>query len=320
MLEGDIEANLLKGGGGDDWNDAAIRGKDGGLYGGAGNDTLEGGAGNDWLKGGEDNDTLKGGSGNDMLDGGEQSDGAGRTAAATVAEDDQDEATERAANRSLDRFDQMLEGGAGDDTLMGGEVAQELDGGTGVDTVDYTGTGTTGQDGVTITLDSRGNFVGAADAEADAAGDMLISIENLIGGDGSDTLVGNSGRNVLGGGGGTNVLTGGGGADTFLFDKDDGDAAMTSITDFSKRDGDRINLEDFELTATDLDTLLSNASTTETAGQALPTGRLIYTLNLNNMAGADAEPVATGIDVDGATITVTMDERFAELDAGDFLI
>ena len=79
MLEGDGKTNHLKGGGGNDWNDAAIRGKDGGLYGGAGDDTLDGGGGNDWLQGQEGNDTLKGGSGNDMLDGGVQIDADAET-------------------------------------------------------------------------------------------------------------------------------------------------------------------------------------------------------------------------------------------------
>ena len=351
MLEGDELPNHLKGGGGDDWNDTAIRGKDGGLYGGADDDTLEGGGGNDWLEGQEGNDTLKGGSGNDMLDGGVQPDADDETTTPVVtgrkASVDNPVTTtvNETAMRSFDTFDQVLEGGAGDDTLKGGEDVQRLDGGTGVDTVDYTGVDRDGDNavegGVTIVLDSRGNFGtksvdmnGDGDTEDDVdvvindgtvdntatppvtnpvpfpQFDVLVGIENLIGSDDADVLVGNSGRNELGGGGGIgNMLTGGDGADTFLFDKDDGETATTTITDFSKVDGDKIDLEDFGLTATDLGMLLEKV----VPGVVSQTdGRLTYELNLNSEAD--------GIDVNGGTITVTMDERFAELDTGDFLI
>ena len=140
MLEGDANDNHLKGGGGDDWNEMAISGKDGGLYGGLGDDTLEGGAGNDWLKGDEDDDILMGGSGNDMLDGGDQDPEEGETdqpVGRYAVQEDDDTFGAQAMDRALDTFNQILSGGSGDDTLMGGEAAQKLDGGTGVDTADY---------------------------------------------------------------------------------------------------------------------------------------------------------------------------------------
>ena len=125
---------------------------------------------------------------------------------------------------------------------------------------------------------------------------MLVSIENLIGGGGGDTLVGNDAANELTGGGGEDTLTGNGGSDTFIFTSDESD---DSIADFSKTDGDQIDLEAFGLNATQLNTLLEATNPTGNA-------ELMYALNLE----------AHG----GGTITVTMDERFAELDAGDFLI
>ena len=116
-----------------------------------------------------------------------------------------------------------------------------------------------------------------------------------------DALEGNSGRNVLQGGGGTDTLTGGGGADTFLFDDDHGVGDAVTITDFSKVDGDKINLEAFELTATELAALIGDPDEPNTT-------ILTYTLDLNGTA------------LGQGTITVVMEERFAELDAGDFII
>ena len=78
-----------------------------------------------------------------MLDGGEQTprtDGdqpVGRYAATDDPLTTDGDQADESMNRSLDTFRQILEGGAGDDTLMGGEAAQKLDGGTGVDTADY---------------------------------------------------------------------------------------------------------------------------------------------------------------------------------------
>ena len=211
---------------------------------------------------------------------------------------------------------------------------QKLDGGTGVDTVDYSGVDRDGSaaaaGGVTIALDDRGNFgtesvtvdlngttSGVGDGGVDvtiveASGDplanpdpltqvdILVGIENLYGSADADILHGNNSPNVLRGGGAPSgsldYLLGGGGADTFLFDKDDDGNVV--ILDFSKNDGDMIDLESFGLTATDLATLLESDGGSGTT--------LTYTLDLSAH--------------DGGMITVMMDERFAELDAGDFII
>lgn len=70
MLEGNEDSNVLKGMGGDDWDNPATRQKEGGLFGGAGDDTLAGGDGMDRLEGGPGLDDLWGGSGNDLILGG----------------------------------------------------------------------------------------------------------------------------------------------------------------------------------------------------------------------------------------------------------
>jgi RHS repeat-associated protein len=72
LFGGDGDDSLIGGAGDDDdRNDTrgTVFGR-GGLYGGAGNDTLDGGDGNDYLDGGAGNDSLNGGAGNDSLNGG----------------------------------------------------------------------------------------------------------------------------------------------------------------------------------------------------------------------------------------------------------
>src|SRR5207248_7265334 len=65
--------------------------------------------------------------------------------------------------------DDALRSGGGNDTLVGGRGADVLDGGAGTDTAVYSGSST----GVTV------NLATGADSGGEAAGDTLISIENL---------------------------------------------------------------------------------------------------------------------------------------------
>ena len=66
---------------------------------------------------------------------------------------------------------------------------------------------------------------------------------------GNDTLIGGAGNDVLIGGPGADTLTGGAGADRFTFSVGDlsADPAKTdTITDFSRSDGDKIDLTGFD--------------------------------------------------------------------------
>jgi len=128
------------------------------------------------------NDRVTGGSANDFLVGGEGNDqlsGAGGA-------------------------DNLL-GGLGDDVLIGGAGGDRLDGGSGADTASYAASAAA----VVVTL-------GGGAAGGDAADDVLIGIENLIGSDFNDVLVGDAGANRLTGGGGADRLDGGDGADELL--------------------------------------------------------------------------------------------------------
>ncbi|MEM7238117.1 MAG: matrixin family metalloprotease [Pseudomonadota bacterium] len=91
----------------------------------------------------------------------------------------------------------LLDGFVGDDTFFGG---------AGFDTVSYV----RAAKAVGARLDGLASF-------GDAAGDRLISIENLIGSRFNDVLVGNAGINRLEGGAGNDTYFGGGGADQFVY-------------------------------------------------------------------------------------------------------
>lgn len=138
----------------------------------AGNDTITGLDGNDTLIGGTGRDTLFGMGGFDLLDGGAGND--------------------------------KLYGGAGDDVLRpdGGAIGSDyVDGGDGIDTVDYSNSA--GTRGVRIDL----RITGVQDTLG-AGRDTIINVENVTGTKFADTLTGTLGDNLLSGGAGNDTLYG----------------------------------------------------------------------------------------------------------------
>ena len=158
-----------------------------------------------------------------------------------------------------------LVGAAGDDTLTGGASGDDLDGGAGSDTASYAAS----PSGVTI------NLTAATASGGDAAGDILVDIENLEGslfadtltGDanantlvglaGADTLSGLGGDDRLDGGTGADSLTGGLGSDTFTFKPGYGADAVTDF-DLTSGTGDVADITDTAFD--DLATVLANAT------------------------------------------------------------
>lgn len=160
------------------------------VLGGAGSNTLTGTSGNDILVGGVGSDTLDGGDGDDQLFGGNW----------TTLNDSGD-------NFGIDTLiggtgNDWLYGGAYNDILTGGAGSDLLNGGSGLDTASYVGSSAAVNVNLTTGIVSGG----------DAAGDTLISIENVIGTAFNDTLTGDAGTNTLEGGAGADTLSGG--ADT----------------------------------------------------------------------------------------------------------
>ncbi|WP_420546824.1 Ig-like domain-containing protein [Curvivirga sp.] len=224
---------------------------------------LEGGAGDDVLEGRSGGDTLLGGDGNDTAS------YAGSTAAVTVDLTDNSQNAGGHAEGDIltdieniigsgfsdslkgDDQDNKLEGGAGDDSLIGGAGSDILDGGTGEDTANYS----TSSEGVTVDLST------ATVSGGDAAGDTLISIENVIGSDQSDTLTGDDLANILQGNAGGDILTGGSGNDEL-----DGGAGH----DIAHYSGDvagyqvSVDSSDGTVTIEDVETALSGDDGTDT--------------------------------------------------------
>ena len=108
----------------------------------------------------------------------------------------------------------LLIGGAGDDWLIGGGKNDTLDGGAGADLMD----GGAGEDTVSyasakagVSVDLETGATGGA-----AAGDQLISIEDVTGSAFNDILTGDAGKNVIKGEAGNDSEFGGDNAD-FLY-------------------------------------------------------------------------------------------------------
>ncbi|WBO24461.1 calcium-binding protein [Sphingomonas abietis] len=108
-----------------------------------------------------------------------------------------------------------LYGGTGDDVLSGDTGTDLLDGGDGFDTADYS-----------FSMDSWSIDLSAGTAQIVTSGtvsqtEALTSIEAVIGGLGADAIIGDDGANRLQGGGGNDTLKGAGGDDVFVFDGDE---------------------------------------------------------------------------------------------------
>ena len=273
------------------------------LLGGAGNDTLIGGAAADTLDGGNGADRMIGGGGNDIyfVDNPgdvvvEEANGGIDTVystitytlsanvenlqlygTATIDGTGNDGANTIVGNGAANR----LNGGAGNDVLYGGSGDDVLDGGSGDDTV-------VGDDGN----------------------------DTLYGGTGDDVLVGGAGDDILVGGPGSDTLSGGTGADRFVFrpgDLDADPAKSDRITDFSRDDGDRIDLSAFDADPTtskrDAFTFVGTAGFSKRAGELRIDTSGAYQVILGDLNG------------DGvADFTINLSKSAPGLMASDFVL
>ena len=134
---------------------------------------------------------------------------------------------------------EAVAGGDGDDSFLGNgedniffgnEGADTLRGGGGIDTAGYSGSDA----GVQVDLQA-GTATGGH-----ATGDLLDSIENLIGSDHGDVLIGDQGANLIDGAGGSDTIQGGGGQDTVSFE----DVALADVVVARTTTGLRIVVQD----------------------------------------------------------------------------
>ncbi len=122
----------------------------------------------------------------------------------------------------------MLHGGAAEDTLNGGAGNDRLEGNNGNDVLNG-GAGNDrleGDDGNDVLNGGAGNDR----LEGDDGNDVLnggAGDDRLFGDDGNDTLNGGEGENLINGGRGDDMLSGGAGDDIYLFRRGDGKDTIT---------------------------------------------------------------------------------------------
>ena len=279
------------------------------LLGGLGNETLRGGNDEDVLHGGGGNDTIQGDdfdSANDIFDGG---DGVDTLVVNTSGGATVDLAAGLASGVSFgvdtlisienvntgfgddliigNDADNRLNGGSGNDTLVGGRGKDRLEGGGGIDTADYTEADAS----VLLFLDGRANW-------GDARGDVLSSIENLIGSDYADTLVGNNESNVIQGGlgrdtifalGGDDTIDGGVGSDS-LYGQDGNDILVGSGSPDRLDGGAGIDTADYSNATFSVGLRLNG-----TANFGFATGDVF--VNIENLTGSDFGDIMVGSSV-----------------------
>lgn len=210
------------------------------IYGGAGNDDVDGMEENDLLFGNDGNDNVHGASGIDTVEGGA---GADSISGGSDVGDTLSYASSNAAVRvSLGLGWCTVSGGhAQGDSVYG---FTDVIGSGFADVIVDSVKGFNGSN-INLFMGEGGNdrmlLGGGNDTGLGGAG-----LDVIFGEDGNDRLLGNAGNDQLSGGLGADQLVGDGGADRFVFTKaSDSTVALAGrdrIDDFSRGDGDRINL------------------------------------------------------------------------------
>lgn len=221
------------------------------VLGGAGGDHLYGDAGKNTLTGNGGNDTLWGKGGIDILVGGAGNDWAvfldktsSQKVIATLDELGTGTATVNGVTDDTFIGVENLQGGAGadkltgnsgvnilygeggDDTLKGGAGKDTLDGGAGSDTADFADLVVSLYCYLVAAGSNGSAFIGGIFE------DILINIENVLGGTKADYIYGNNDANLIEGGFGDDYIFGGGGKD--ILRGQNGDHDTVDFSNYSK--------------------------------------------------------------------------------------
>jgi S-layer protein len=213
----------------------------------------------------------------------------------------------------------IINGGAGDDSITGGTLADTIDGGAGSDT--YVANAAAG---ISVTLNGA---TAASVTVAGVATDTIRNIENVTGtgfadtitGDAAaNTIVGGAGNDTITGGSGSDILTGGADADTFVFVS--GDTGITlatadTITDFATFAGG-VNVDVISTSKA------ANAATIADGTALTDFAAFVTAADTAMVAGAGANDVYAAYNAAGSgNAWVAVDENDnGVFDAGDTLI
>lgn len=179
------------------------------VFGGMGADTLIGNAGANVFDGRAGNDMIDGGGGVDDVSYASRTDGAFTINLATGTATGPNGETDTLVNIENaigTRFDDVIVGDSGPNSLSGLAGADAIDGGDGRDMIVFR----TAPSGIAVDLEAG---VGTA---GDAAGDTYTNIEDVMGSYSDDTILGNAGPNLLQGLSGNDILDGRGGDDVLV--------------------------------------------------------------------------------------------------------
>ena len=171
-----------------------------------------------------------------------------------------------------------------------------LDGGAGVDKLDYSAWTTALAVNLTtgIAIGVTGGISGFEDVAGGSAADTLTgnaAANRLSGGGGNDTLVGNNGNDIIVGDAGNDILNGGAGDDTYVFDTD-----LALGTDTIDESAGGVDTLDFSPTSTRSNAVNLSVISTQTinAGLKLNLGAVPA---IENLIGGDLGDTLTGNDL-----------------------
>ena len=337
------------------------------VFGDDGDDVINGGEGGDVISGGDGADTLNGGEGTDFsvyLSSGAAVNvnlttgtGTGGSAEGDVLNsienligsvfDDTLTGDANTNNLQGDAGDDELNGEGGNDVLLGGDGADELNGGDGQDLASYF----LSDEAVTV------NLADGTTSGGEAEGDVLTSIENLLGSVFDDVLTGDAGNNVisgvigddlLDGGAGADQLNGGEGNDTVTYENSDAGVIvnlLNGLTSGGHAEGDRLSSVE-NVIGSDFDDVFMSGSTDNimTGGEGADTFQFLSTtandvitdfgngadiIDLTHLGFSDFSEISslitdTGDDLvltfaDGGTITFEDVSEISDLIVDDFL-